>query len=61
MNDVVAGHIYRKVFPCPVVLCDTLYNKLFIAELLLPADLKSRVLGNCRNAIRMFILIHFNS
>lgn len=45
MNDVVVGHIYRKAFPYPVEQCKTLYNKLWIAELLLPVDLKSQVFG----------------
>ena len=45
MNDVVAGHIYRKAFPYPVEQCNTLYNKLWIAELLLPTDLKNQVFG----------------
>lgn len=45
LNDVVIGHVYRKEFPYPVERCDMFYNKLFIAELLLPTELKSQVFG----------------
>lgn len=43
LKDVVIGHIYRNKFPYPVENQYTLFNKLFIGELLLPTDLKSKV------------------
>lgn len=40
IKDWVAGHIYRKEFPYEVSHCDTIYNRLFTAELLLPYSIK---------------------
>lgn len=43
LKDVVIGHIDRNKFPYPIESQYTLFNRLFIGELLLPADLKSKV------------------
>lgn len=43
LKNVVAGHIYRDKFPYPVETKYTLYNKLFIGEVLVPPDLKSKI------------------
>lgn len=40
VKDWVVGHIYRKSFPYPVPHIDTIYNRLFTAELLLPYEVK---------------------
>lgn len=40
LKNIFVGHIYRDRFPYIVELGDIVYNKLFIAELLLPSNLK---------------------
>lgn len=40
LKNTFVGHIYRDIFPYEVDLEDIIYNKLFIAELLLPSNLK---------------------
>jgi len=40
LKDVVVGHIYRSAFPYKVESVHTFYNKLLIAELLLPDQLR---------------------
>lgn len=43
LKDVLIGHIYRDKFPYPVESQYTLYNKLFIGEVLVSSDLKSKM------------------
>lgn len=45
LNDVAVGHVYRKAFPYTMERCDMFYNKLLVAELLLPPELKNKVFG----------------
>jgi glycosyltransferase involved in cell wall biosynthesis len=48
LKNVIIGHIYRTQFPYPVEFLHTLYNRLFIAELLLPLTLKKRVFAQTK-------------
>lgn len=43
LEDVVIGHIYRHLAPYEFNYTSRLYNKLLIAELLLPEDLKRKL------------------
>lgn len=45
LKNVVVGHIYRKRFPYQINFLDLLYNRLLIAELLLPSSLKYNLLN----------------
>lgn len=45
LNKVTIGHVYKEVLPYSVPLAIFLYNKLLIAELLLPIWLKQRIYG----------------
>lgn len=48
LKNIVVGHIYRKEFPYQVENKFTLYNKLLIAALLLPPDLKNNVFSKLK-------------
>lgn len=43
LKDVIIGHIYRKRFVYSVDMACVFYNKMLIAELLLPLNLKQQV------------------
>lgn len=48
IKDIVVGHIYRDRFPYRVNPAEPIYNKLLIASVLLPEELKERVFESCR-------------
>lgn len=48
LKNIVVGHIYRKEFPYQVENKFTLYNKLLIAAVLLPPDLKNNVFSKLK-------------
>ncbi|MCL2651256.1 MAG: glycosyltransferase [Candidatus Azobacteroides sp.] len=48
LKDVVVGHIYRTQYPYKVENIYILYNKLLIAELLLPNNLKKALNEQCK-------------
>ena len=43
MKEIHVGHIFRKQYPYPVYTADTIYNKLLIAETILPVAYKKTV------------------
>ena len=43
LEDIIVGHIYRKVAPYPIMSLHTTYNKMLIAETLLPAKYKKQI------------------
>lgn len=43
LKDVLTGHLYRDVFPYEVNNVDYIFNKLYIAELFLPMELKRSI------------------
>lgn len=43
LKDIVVGHIYRSKFPYIILDIDIIYNKLFIAETLLPPFLRYKI------------------
>lgn len=45
LKDIQIGHIYRDQAPYPIENVDNMFNKLWIAELLLPFAYKIRVYG----------------
>jgi glycosyltransferase involved in cell wall biosynthesis len=49
LKDVVIGHIYRKKAPYIMNINHRLYNRLFIAELLLPQKLKRRIFSQTKS------------
>lgn len=48
IKDIEVGHIYRKRFPYKVANDEIMYNRMLIATLLLPNELKDRVYKNCQ-------------
>ncbi len=48
IKDVEVGHIYRDRFPYRVAPVEPVYNRMLIASVLLPEDLKNRVFESCR-------------
>lgn len=48
VRDWVVGHIYRNEFPYPVPGVDVVYNRLFVAELLLSYPLKRELFYKMR-------------
>lgn len=49
LKDIVIGHIYRNTFPYPLENMYTIYNKMLIAELLLPSEFKRNVFAKLRD------------
>lgn len=43
IKDITVGHIYRTIAPYTIDDKDTVYNKLLIAELLLPGSIKKNI------------------
>lgn len=52
IKEWVVGHIYRAEFPYLVLDRDTVYNRLFVAELLLPYETKRRLFIRMRYRFR---------
>ncbi len=48
IKDVEVGHIYRDRFPYRVAPAEPIFNRMRIASVLLPEDLKNRVFESCR-------------
>lgn len=48
IRDIEVGHIYRDRFPYRVDPAEPMYNKMLIASVLLPGDLKEKVFDICR-------------
>ncbi|MDE5935725.1 MAG: glycosyltransferase [Muribaculaceae bacterium] len=48
IKDIEVGHIYRRRFPYRVANDEIMYNRMLIASLLLPDDIKTRVFEACR-------------
>lgn len=59
IKDIDVGHIYRKRFPYRVAYDEIMYNRLIIASLLLPDDLKTRVFEACRQQ-NQAVYLHTN-
>ena len=49
VKDWVVGHIYRKSFPYEVQNMETLYNRLFLLELLFPYSIKKEFFAEFQN------------
>ena len=43
MKNIHVGHIFRNEFPYIIYTSDMIYNKLLIAETILPIDYKNKV------------------
>ena len=50
MKEIHVGHIFRSALPYPVPNTDTIYNKLLIAETILPVAYKNRVFHELRRS-----------
>ncbi len=50
LEDIEVGHIYRKEFPYQVETIHTTYNKLLIAETLLPLELKKQLFRKLKSS-----------
>ena len=48
IKDIEVGHIYRRRSPYRIAYDEPMYNRMLIATLLLPEDLRQRVFENCR-------------
>ena len=48
IKDIEVGHIYRSRSPYRIANDEITYNRMVIASLLLPAELKNRVFDTCR-------------
>lgn len=53
IKDIEVGHIYRTRSPYRVANDEIMYNRMLIASLLLPDDLKARVFDACRRQNEM--------
>ena len=53
IRDIEVGHIYRKRFPYKVAVDEPMYNRMLIASMLLPDELKERVFDSCRRQNEM--------
>lgn len=56
IKDIEVGHIYRTRSPYRVANDEIMYNRMLIASLLLPDDLKARVFDACRRQNEMVYL-----
>lgn len=53
IKDIEVGHLYRTRSPYRVANDEIMYNRMLIASLLLPDDLKARVFDACRRQNEM--------
>jgi glycosyltransferase involved in cell wall biosynthesis len=55
MKNIEIGHIFRKIFPYEVRDTDTIFNKLLIAETLLPPEYKDLVYNILRRTEGIYL------
>lgn len=52
MKNIVVGHIYRTKFPYRVNGLEYVYNKLMIADMFLPNELKNYIRNHCQQSMK---------